>query len=88
MTNKQKRTKEGLVTACKSTKTAIVSVSRVTMDRMFKKYLKKVRTYKVHDEKNECRVGDRVEIVETRPISKDKSWKLQKVLVRSEGAEA
>lgn len=83
-----KKMKVGIVTGRKTAKTAVVSVSRLTQDPKYKKYLKRVRTYKVHDEKNECQLGDHVEIVETRPLSKEKRWKLQKVLVRGEGAEA
>lgn len=87
MSEALKKTKVGQVTGRKTDKTAVVSVSRLMQDVTFKKYLKKVRTYKVHDEKNECRLGDQVEIVETRPLSKEKRWKLNKVLVRNEIVE-
>ncbi len=88
MSSQERRTQVGTVTVKKLDKTAMVSVSRLSQDRVFKKIMKKVKTYAVHDEKSESRVGDQVEIVETKPISRTKRWRLSKVLVKSEAAEA
>ncbi len=79
-----KRMMMGVVVRQKTDKTAVVSVSRRTKDKIFNKYLKKTKIYAVHDEKNEAKIGDSVEIVETRPISKTKRWKIQKVLSSSQ----
>lgn len=80
-------TKTGTVISNKMNKTAVVHVQRQTMDLFVKKYLKKVTAFKVHDEKNECKVGDVVEIVETRPLSREKRWSLVKVVTRSVGGD-
>ena len=79
-----KRMMMGVVVRQKTDKTAVDSVSRRTKDKIFNKYLKKTKIYAVHDEKNEAKIGDSVEIVETRPISKTKRWKIQKVLSSSQ----
>ena len=77
----------GVVVSDKMQKTVVVSVERRMMDKGYKKFVKKVRMFKAHDEKEECQVGDRVEIVETRPISREKCWRVQKVIVRGELVE-
>lgn len=77
----------GVVVSDKMKKTIIVSVERRMQDKTYKKFMRKVRRFKVHDEKNECKVGDRVQIVETRPISREKRWRVQKILVKGESVE-
>ena len=72
----------GVVTSNKMHKTVVVSVTRRVRDPRFHKYLTKRVKYKAHDEKNEFKTGDRVEIVETRPLSKDKRWKVSKLIER------
>jgi small subunit ribosomal protein S17 len=72
----------GTVTSNKMNKTVVVSVSRRVRDPKFHKYLTKRVKYKAHDEKNEYKIGDRVEIVETRPLSKDKRWRVAKLIER------
>lgn len=62
-------------------KTAIVKVERLTRHPFYGKVLKVVKKYKVHDEKNETRVGDRVLIEESRPLSRQKRWTVQKIVV-------
>lgn len=79
----QRKQREGVVVSNKMNKTVVVAVERRAMDEIFKKIIRQVRKYKAHDEKNECRVGDRVQIIETRPISKEKCWRVQKILVRA-----
>lgn len=88
MSRQERRTKVGTVMVKKLDKTAMVSVSRLSQDRVFKKIMKKLKTYAVHDTRNELQVGDQVEIIETKPVSRTKRWRLSKVLVKSEGAEA
>ncbi len=61
-------------------KTLVVEVKRRVLDPMFKKYLTKVKKFIVHDEKKVAKMGDRVEIVETKPLSRTKRWRLKKVL--------
>ena len=63
-------------------KTVVVRVERVVMHPVYKKYTKRRTTYKAHDEKNEFKVGDRVEIVETRPLSKEKRWRVLRLIER------
>jgi small subunit ribosomal protein S17 len=72
----------GIVTSNKMQKTVVVVVTRRVKDVRFHKYLTKRVKYKAHDEKNECKIGDRVEIVETRPMSKDKRWRVTKLIER------
>ena len=64
-------------------KSAVVQVQRTVKDLVFKKYVHHRSTFMVHDEANECRLGDRVEIMESRPYSKLKKWKIAKILERS-----
>jgi small subunit ribosomal protein S17 len=64
----------GVVLSDKMDKTVVVGVTRIFQHPKYKKYVKKMKKYKAHDEENRCRVGDVVEIVETRPISKEKRF--------------
>jgi small subunit ribosomal protein S17 len=73
----------GKVVSDKMEKTVIVEVVRRSRDSMYKKYVRSRDRYKAHDEKNEFKVGDRVEIMEHRPISKDKRWKVVKLIARA-----
>ena len=72
----QRRTLEGVVTSDKMMKTVVVMVTRTTVHPKYLKRYKVSRKFKVHDEENVYRVGDKVTIEETRPISKDKRWKV------------
>jgi small subunit ribosomal protein S17 len=87
MEGQRRKVRVGTVIGHKMNKTAVVAVERRALDKTFKKYLKRMNKFKVHDEKNESKVGDRVQIVETRPISKEKRWRLQKILVKGESVE-
>ena len=78
-----RRKRVGTVISNKMDKTIVVSVISTYQDPEYKKYLKRTKTYKVHDENNECNVGDTVEIVETRPLSKDKYHRLNKIIERA-----
>jgi small subunit ribosomal protein S17 len=66
------------------TKTVVVEVIRYKLDPVYKKYVRVRTRYKAHDEQNEYRVGDRVEIVEHRPLSKEKRWKVSRLIERAE----
>lgn len=76
-------TRVGQVLKDKMQKTVVVAVSQTYRHRHVGKYVKKTKKYYVHDEKNVCRIGDKVLIVETRPLSRLKRWRLVKVLARS-----
>jgi small subunit ribosomal protein S17 len=73
----------GRVVSNKMDKTVVVEVLRRSRDAKYKKYVHHRARYKAHDEKNEFKVGDRVEIMEHRPISKDKRWKVVRLVARA-----
>jgi small subunit ribosomal protein S17 len=79
----KRRTLVGVVTSDKMAKTVVVRVTRRVLDPKFRKYQTKRASYKAHSENNDAHVGDRVLIVETRPLSKDKRWRVQKLLERA-----
>lgn len=81
--DRQKRRMVGVVSASKMQKTVKVVVRSTTEHGRFQKYLSRRKTFLVHDENKECRVGDKVMIVETRPISKRKSFRVQQILERA-----
>ena len=72
----------GVVTSNKMQKTVVVEVGRRIKNRKFHKYTTTRERYKAHDEKGEFKIGDRVEIVETRPLSKDKRWRVARLIER------
>ncbi|HJN16254.1 MAG TPA: 30S ribosomal protein S17 [Armatimonadota bacterium] len=78
-----RKTKEGVVVSAKMEKTVVIRVERITRHPLYKKVLRRGRKFKAHDEANECREGDRVEITECRPLSKDKSWRVTGILSRA-----
>ena len=78
-----KRSYVGIVTSDKMDKTIVVSVSTKKMDRLNKKYVTSTKKCKAHDEKNEAHIGDTVKIVESRPLSKDKCWRLESIVERA-----
>jgi small subunit ribosomal protein S17 len=69
---------KGVVVSDKMDKTVVVNVSRFVKHPLYGKFYKVSKKYKAHDEENVCKIGDKVEIVETRPISKDKRFKVVK----------
>jgi small subunit ribosomal protein S17 len=73
----------GKVVSDKMDKTVVVEVVRRSRDAMYKKYVRSRDRYKAHDETNQFKVGDRVEIMEHRPISKDKRWKVVRLVARA-----
>lgn len=79
------RTKVGLVTSNKMEQTATVQVERRIKHPIYGKYMRRSKKYHVHDEMNELNIGDTVQIKECRPLSKTKSWTLDKVLTSAAG---
>lgn len=78
-----RKMKVGTVVSDRMDKTVVVRVERLVPHPVYKKYVKRRTTYKAHDEKNEYKIGDRVEIVETRPMSKEKHWRVHRLIERS-----
>ncbi|MBT9139617.1 MAG: 30S ribosomal protein S17 [Dehalococcoidia bacterium] len=74
----------GLVVGDKMDKTAVVSVERTTRHPLYGKIVRITKKYKVHDPENACKIGDKVRIMETRPLSKDKRWRLIEILEKSQ----
>ncbi|MCD6267675.1 MAG: 30S ribosomal protein S17 [Thermotogaceae bacterium] len=70
----------GVVVSDKMDKTVVVAVERLVQHPRYKKYIRRTKKYHVHDERNECRVGDVVEIEETRPLSKTKRWRVIRII--------
>ncbi|MBL4763363.1 MAG: 30S ribosomal protein S17 [Gammaproteobacteria bacterium] len=86
--NKDKalRTQQGVVTSDKMDKTVTVMIERKVKHPMYGKYIKRSTKLHVHDEANECKMGDTVQIAECRPLSKSKSWRLVKVVQQAHQA--
>jgi len=80
---RRKLEKEGVVISDAMDKTVVVEVRRLVMDRMYGKYLRARSRFMAHDEKNECKVGDRVRIQESRPLSRHKRWVVKEILERA-----
>ncbi|MBX3061049.1 MAG: 30S ribosomal protein S17 [Anaerolineae bacterium] len=80
----QRKRLQGVVTSDKMDKTVIVKVTTVKRHPMYGKVLRLDKKFKAHDEKNECRIGDRVEIIESQPISREKRWAVVSILERAE----
>ena len=73
----------GTVVSDKMDKTVVVMVERLVQHPLYGKYIKRRKKYMAHDEKNECRIGDKVLIVETRPLSKRKRWVVKQILEKA-----
>jgi len=73
----------GIVKSDKMEKTIVVSIETLALHPLYKKYVKRVKKVKAHDEKNEAKIGDRVRVIECRPISKEKCWKLVEIIERA-----
>ncbi len=79
----KRKTLTGVVSSDKMDKTIVVMVNRLIRHPVYKKYIRKRTKVKAHDEKNQCHIGDKVLLVETRPLSKDKRWRVREVLERA-----
>jgi small subunit ribosomal protein S17 len=77
------KTRIGMVVSNKMDKTAVVTVDRRVQHAKYKKFLTRRKRYKVHDEHNRCEIGDRVLIAECRPLSRDKRWRLSRVIEKA-----
>lgn len=82
-TTKGKREFVGIVTSDKMDKTIVVSIVSKTLHPLYKKYVTRTKKVKAHDENNEAKLGDRVRVIECRPISKEKCWKLAEIVERA-----
>ena len=82
MTNQRgnRKNRIGIVTSDKMDKTVVVKVEQMVKHPVYKKYIKRNVKYKAHDAEHACTAGDKVLIVETRPLSKDKRWKVREIL--------
>lgn len=78
-----RKTRIGVVSSNKMDKTILVTVQRRLKHPLYGKFVKKTTRYMTHDEKNECTVGDLVRIMETRPLSKNKRWRLVEVIEKA-----
>ena len=75
-----RKTQVGVVVSDKMDKTVVVKVDRIVKHPVYNKYIRRTAKYKAHDEANSCKLGDRVIIVESRPLSKDKCWKVRQII--------
>jgi len=80
---RHRNTKVGVVVSDKMDKTVVVKIERRIFHPRYRKVVNKTNRFKAHDEKNECGIGDKVEIVETRPLSRDKHWAVKRILEKA-----
>ncbi len=78
-----RKTRVGLVTSDKMDKTVVVAVEELVTHPLYKKTVRRTSKLKAHDEENACGVGDRVRVMETRPISKDKHWRVVEIVEKA-----
>jgi small subunit ribosomal protein S17 len=83
-----RKERNGVVISDQMQKTVVVSLERTVIHPKYKKFLRRRTKVKAHDERNQCHVGDRVLIVECRPLSRDKRWRVSKVLERARTIDA
>ena len=81
---KKRKTRVGRVVSDKMDKTVIVAVETPKRHPLYKKTIRRVVKFKAHDEKNECSAGDTVRIVETRPLSREKRWRVSEIITKGE----
>lgn len=79
-----RKTRVGTVVSDKMDKTVVVLVETMIEHPLYKKRVKQSKKYKAHDEENTCRIGDKVKIMETRPLSKDKNWRVAEIIERAQ----
>ena len=83
MDRKIPKSKVGIVVSDKMDKTVVVAIDDYKKHPVYKKIMKVTKKYKAHDEENVCRVGDKVRIMETRPLSKDKHWQVETIIEKA-----
>lgn len=79
----RRKTRTGVVVSDRMDKTAVVMIERLVKHPVYGRYVRRRTKFKIHDEKNECRVGDRIRFTETRRLSKDKRWRLVSFVERA-----
>lgn len=84
---RRQRASYGMVVKDKMEKTVVVAVTRLVPHPLYGKVVRRVSRLKAHDEKNESKVGDKVKIVETRPLSRDKHWRVAAIVERGEKSQ-
>jgi small subunit ribosomal protein S17 len=83
---RRRASKTGVVVSDKADKTVVVRVDRIVKHKLYKRYIRRKTKFMAHDETNDCKVGDTVEIVESRPLSARKRWRVRRVVKRGQGA--
>jgi len=78
-----RKTRIGIVVSDKMDKTVTIAIERKVPHPIYKKYFKKTTKLMAHDEKSECRVGDKVKVMETRPLSKNKRWRMVEIVEKA-----
>ena len=79
----ERKVREGMVVSDKMDKTIVVAIETMTLHPIYKKRVKRTTKFKAHDENNTAQAGDRVRIMETRPLSRDKRWRLVEILEKA-----
>jgi len=79
----KRKTLTGVVSSDKMDKTVVVMVNRLVLHPVYKKYIRKRTKVKAHDGKSKCHIGDKVLLIETRPLSKEKRWRVKEILERA-----
>ncbi len=79
----KRKTLTGVVSSDKMDKTVVVMVNRLVLHPVYKKYVRKRTKVKAHDEKNQCHIGDKVLLIETRPLSREKRWRVKEIIERA-----
>jgi small subunit ribosomal protein S17 len=87
-TRGKRNTKRGVVVSNKMDKSIVVRVDRIVKHPLYKKYMRKRSKFMAHDERNQCQIGDWVEIIESRPLSRRKRWRVKKILTTAETVPA
>ncbi len=82
----KRSTKTGIVVSNKMDKSVVVRIDRMVKHPLYHKYIRKRAKFMAHDEENKCQIGDRVEIIESRPLSRKKRWRVRRILVTAETA--
>jgi len=83
----KRKVREGLVVSNKMAKTVVVAIETRRVHPLYKKAVRLTKKYKAHDENNVCKIGDKVRIVETRPLSKEKRWRVAQIMSTKETTE-
>ena len=78
-----RKTRQGVVISNKMDKTIVIAAKFKEKHPIYGKFVQKTKKYHAHDENNECRIGDRVKVMETRPLSKDKRWRLVEIIEKA-----